>query len=100
MFLQICDVTIASILSALSLLKGIQEEINYKVTVIACENIRFSSLFAARDVLNRAHFTCSPLEVFFRYYQRRIHVFNLVKLFYVRDHQFLNMLRRGQFRSL
>ena len=33
MFLQICDVTIAPILGALSVLKGIQEEINYKVTV-------------------------------------------------------------------
>ena len=34
MFLQICDVTIARILTSLSVLKGIQEEINYKVTVL------------------------------------------------------------------
>ena len=33
MFLQICDVTIAPILGALSVSKGIQEEINYEVTV-------------------------------------------------------------------
>ena len=44
MFLQICDVTIASILSALSLLKGIQEEINYKVTAKTSVSPRSSLL--------------------------------------------------------
>ena len=46
MFLQICDVTIAPILGALSVLKGIQEEINYKVTVwVSVEDKMFSIHF-------------------------------------------------------